>query len=59
MRQIQLPGGVVLKSMPFTIVAYNDDGTPKLFELQPAGPHDMSSRRVERGQRYQTQRKRT
>lgn len=39
--QVQLPGNVVLKSMPFKIVAYNDDGTPRLFELQPEGPHDM------------------
>lgn len=39
--QLHLPGGIVLKSMPFKIVEYNDDGTPKLFELQPAGPHDM------------------
>ena len=29
--------------MPFSIVAYNDDGTPKLFELKPADvPLDMS-----------------
>ena len=33
--QVQLPGGVVLKSIPFKIIAYNGDGTPKLFELQP------------------------
>lgn len=39
---VQLPGGVQLKAMPFKIVEYNLDGTPKLFELQPAGPHDMS-----------------
>lgn len=36
--QVQLPGGVVLKGMPFKIVAYNADGSPKLFELQPPGP---------------------
>ena len=35
--QVQLPGGIVLKGMPFKIVEYNPDGTPKLFELQPAG----------------------
>jgi hypothetical protein len=29
--------------MPFKIVAYNPDGTPKLFELQPPGPHDLSA----------------
>lgn len=34
--QVQLPGGILLKGMPFKIVAYNNDGTPKLFELQPA-----------------------
>jgi hypothetical protein len=34
--QVQLPGGVVLKSLPFKIVEYHPDGTPKLFELQPA-----------------------
>lgn len=40
--QVQLPGGIVLRGMPFKIVGYNDDGTPKLFELQPPGPHDLS-----------------
>jgi hypothetical protein len=34
--QLQLPGGVVLKAMPFKIVEYNADGSPKRFELQPA-----------------------
>jgi len=34
--QVQLPGGIVLKGMPFKIVEYNPDGTPKLFELQPS-----------------------
>lgn len=34
--QVQLPGGVVLKGMPFRIVEYNADGSPRLFELQPA-----------------------
>jgi hypothetical protein len=41
--QVKIAGGVTLKAMPFKIVEYNDDGTPKLFELQPAGPHDMSA----------------
>ena len=41
--QVQLPGGIVLKGMPFKIVAYNPDGTPKLFELQPPGPHDIKA----------------
>ena len=36
--QVQLPGGLVLKGMPFKIVEYNSDGTPRLFELQPSGP---------------------
>jgi hypothetical protein len=31
--QVQLPGGVVLKGLPFKIVEYNADGSPKLFEL--------------------------
>jgi hypothetical protein len=37
--QVQLPGGVMLKGMPFKIVEFNADGTPKLFELQPADGH--------------------
>ncbi len=40
--KIQLPGGIPLNAMPFKIVEYTDDGRPKLFELQPDGPHDMS-----------------
>jgi hypothetical protein len=40
--QVQLPGGILLKGMPFKIVAYNDDGTPKLLELQLAqAPFDI------------------
>ena len=27
----------MLKAMPFKIVEYNHDGTPRLFELQPPG----------------------
>jgi len=34
---VQLPGGIQLKGMPFKIVEYNPDGTPKLFELLPPG----------------------
>jgi len=34
--QVQLPGGVVLKGLPFKIVEYNPDGTARLFELRPA-----------------------
>ena len=41
--QVQLPGGITLKGMPFKIVEYNPDGTPKLFELQPPGPHDITT----------------
>jgi len=37
--QVQLPGGVVLKGLPFKIVAYNPDGSPKLFELLPPDAH--------------------
>lgn len=33
--QVQLPGGILLKGLPFKIVAYNPDGSPKTFELQP------------------------
>lgn len=32
-KQVQLPGGIILKGLPFRIIAYNADGTPKLFEL--------------------------
>lgn len=32
--QVQLPGGIVLKGLPFKITEYSD-GAPKLFELQP------------------------
>jgi hypothetical protein len=40
--QVQLPGGIVLRGMPFKIVAYNADGSPRLFELQPpGGPFDI------------------
>lgn len=33
---VQLPGGIVLKGLPFKIVEYNTDGSPKTFELFPA-----------------------
>ena len=36
--QVQLSGGVILKGLPFKIVAYNPDGSPKLFELHPPKP---------------------
>jgi len=40
--QVQLPGGIVLKGMPFKIIEYNPDGSPKLFELQPTtAPFDI------------------
>lgn len=41
--QVNLPGGIKLKGMPFKIVEYNADGSPRLFELQPPGPHDLSA----------------
>jgi hypothetical protein len=41
--QLQLPGGVVLKAMPFRVVEFNADGTPKLFELQPDGAFDIKN----------------
>ena len=34
--QVQISGGVVLKGLPFKVVEFYPDGTPKLFELQPA-----------------------
>jgi hypothetical protein len=34
---VQLPGGITLKGLPFKILTYNDDGSPKTFELQPRG----------------------
>lgn len=40
--KVQLPGGISLKGMPFKIVEYHPDGTPKLFELLPASaPFDI------------------
>lgn len=42
--QVQLPGGVILKALPFKIVEYDPDGAPRLFELQPAGaPFDIKA----------------
>lgn len=41
--QVQLPHGITLSAMPFKIIAYNPDGSPKMFELQPAKqPHDTT-----------------
>jgi len=40
--QITISGGLILKAMPFKIVEYNPDGSPKMFELQPPGPHDIN-----------------
>lgn len=34
---VQLPGGVRLEGVAFRVVEYNDDGTPRLFELLPKG----------------------
>lgn len=35
--QVQLPGGVVLKGLPFKILTRHANGSPKTFELLPAG----------------------
>lgn len=41
--QVQLPGGILLKGLPFKIVEYHPDGSPRLFELLPAGdPFDLA-----------------
>lgn len=41
---VALANGVTLKAMPFVIVEYNDDGSPKTFELVAANvPHDMKA----------------
>ena len=34
---VQLPGGRRLFALPFRIVAFHEDGAPKLFELLPPG----------------------
>lgn len=34
---VQLPGGIRLNAVPFRIVEFHDDGSPKLFELLPQG----------------------
>jgi hypothetical protein len=34
---VQLPGGRYLSAIPFRIVAFNDDGTPRTFEILPPG----------------------
>ena len=34
---VQLPGKITLTGMLFTVVAWNDDGSPKLFELIGVG----------------------
>ena len=40
---VQLPGGITLRGVPFNIVEYHPDGTPKLFELQPPGAESECS----------------
>lgn len=35
--KIQLPHNIQIKRLPFKIVAYNPDGSPKTFELLPTG----------------------
>lgn len=34
---VQLPGGIRLNAVPFRIVDYHEDGSPKTFEIQPTG----------------------
>ena len=34
---VQLPGGVRLAAIPFSVVERNADGSPRLFELMPEG----------------------
>jgi len=41
--QVQLPGGIILKGMPFKILSYNDDGSPKTFELLQTPISDHTS----------------
>lgn len=33
---VQLPGGMKLQAIPFKIIEYHDDGSPKTFEILPA-----------------------
>lgn len=33
--KIQLPHGIQLRKIPFKILAYHDDGSPKTFEILP------------------------
>ncbi len=33
---VQLPGGVRLSAVPFRVVAWNEDDTPRMFEILPA-----------------------
>lgn len=42
--QVQLPGGVTLKGVPFRILTYDDAGAPLTFEMLPRG--DTSNERV-------------
>lgn len=34
---VQLPGGIRLSGVPFRVVEYNEDGSPKVFELVAKG----------------------
>jgi hypothetical protein len=34
---VQLPGGIRLTSVPFKILDYHEDGSPKTFEILPPG----------------------
>ena len=37
---VQLPGGIKLEALPFRVLEYNEDGSPKTFELLPRGSVD-------------------
>lgn len=37
-KSVQLPGGISLKGLLFKCIDYNEDGSPKVFELQKESP---------------------
>ncbi len=41
--QVQLPGGIILKGLPFRILSYNEDGSPLTFELLTTPVDDDTS----------------
>ena len=42
---VQLPGGITLRGVPFKVVDYNLDGSPKTFEILP---RNVDTDRVEK-----------